>query len=400
MAKLARETGLSIDELRQKLLDTAGVFKDVTQEQAQQEVWRLQRIQREFKETEDWSRSERKRRQHELNRRRRAFEGAGGQESILDQLAHYGNVLRGRELENFIQDRGDDTDDNKGGSAGNVAKGVKDALTDYAKTEGLNLFSALDPFATDQAKHMRYKGHRLRHPELQPQRRVPWAEIFDKFPDATDATKDMSKAFEDAVSKIHAFSFHLGNVFNKIGLGGVGKGIQAGIGAIEMARGGISAFKTAKAGVKAAGGLKGIAGAAAGAGPLLPLVAAGVGIFAFMKIRAKRRERREKQRAMALQRMHLETIRALNPYRHISAGRMGSIGRYWHEGTTDPLRRIGGPPKQAPAGTGMAGSKTQNVTVTAPITVNAAAGQSAPDIAQEVQRQLSLEIQQAAADFG
>ncbi|MDE2722512.1 MAG: hypothetical protein OXI59_03960, partial [Gemmatimonadota bacterium] len=159
-----------------------------------------------------------------------------------------------------------------------------------------------------------------------------------------EATEGITDSMHKAQAAILSFSTHLGNVFDALGMGEVGKGLQAGIGALETVRGGIHAGKQVKSALFGSGdkaGLLGSLGSGAAAGPLLPLVGIAGGIFAFMKIRAARRAKREKRRHQEQMRLQYETIRALNPYNRFKGVSIGSIGRYWSDRVTDDLR-VGG----------------------------------------------------------
>ncbi|MDE2698676.1 MAG: hypothetical protein OXI23_07400, partial [Gemmatimonadota bacterium] len=160
-----------------------------------------------------------------------------------------------------------------------------------------------------------------------------------------EATEGITDSMHKAQAAILSFSTHLGNVFDALGMGEVGKGLQAGIGALETVRGGIHAGKQVKSALFGSGdkaGLLGSLGSGAAAGPLLPLVGIAGGIFAFMKIRAARRAKREKRRHQEQMRLQYETIRALNPYNRFKGVSIGSIGRYWSDRVTDDLRVGGG----------------------------------------------------------
>ena len=209
----------------------------------------------------------------------------------------------------------------------------------------------------------------------------------------------LADATNRAVDNLLGFGDHLAQFFGNLGLGGVGRGVATAISGIDSVRSGIGAFRGAREGLANAGGLGGLL---ASQGPMLAVAGAATAIFGFLKIRAKRREKREQERQRQQQRYHLETIRALNPYRSVRGQSLGNIGRYWSGGGFDDVYLGGGssgPPGEGPGMASMGGGQTM-VQAPVTITVNASPGMDEAMVAHQVQQKLTAVFRQTAADFG
>ena len=203
----------------------------------------------------------------------------------------------------------------------------------------------------------------------------------------------LAYAGDRAVDSLLGFGDHLIRFFDAVGLRGVGSGIHTAVSTIDAVRSGIDAYDKTKETIKDIGK----------AGPVgIAIATAAVGIFAFLKIRSKRREKREQERQRQQQRYHLETLRALNPYRSVRGQSLGNIGRYWSGGGFDDVYLgggSGGPPGEGPGMASMGGGQTM-VQAPVTITVNASPGMDEAMVAHQVQQKLTAVFRQTAADFG
>ena len=203
----------------------------------------------------------------------------------------------------------------------------------------------------------------------------------------------LAYAGDRAVDSLLGFGDHLIRFFDAVGLRGVGSGIHTAVSTIDAVRSGIDAYDKTKETIKDIGK----------AGPVgIAIATAAVGIFAFLKIRSKRREKREQEQQRQQQRYHLETLRALNPYRSVRGQSLGNIGRYWSGGGFDDVYLGGGstgPPGEGPGMASMGGGGTM-VQAPVTITVNASPGMDEQMVAHQVQQKLTAVFRQTAADFG
>ena len=219
----------------------------------------------------------------------------------------------------------------------------------------------------------------------------------------TEQAERLAEATRHATDSVLGFGDQLVGIFNKVGLQGAGGVLQAAIGGFDMARGAIGAGKTAIGAFKAvkdAGGIgKALSGAAGGPWGIA-LAGTAAAIFGFMKLSAKRRARREKERQEAAQRRHLETLRALNPYSDLGGVNLGNIGRYWTGGGfSDIFVGSNTAPENGPKLQGAGGTGPQSANQTVNMSIYAAPGMSAQEVANAVSQKLAQEFRQTAADF-